>query len=58
MKILFYTDGKIVVLTVKTENGYEKFEVFTNNNYEYYFRLGFVNLDKTFVDYYLQMKKK
>lgn len=53
----FYSDGKIGVLSVKTEKGYEKFDVFTNNNREYYLRLGFVELDKAFVNYYLQMLK-
>lgn len=49
----FYTDGKIGVLSVKTEKGYEKFDVFTNNNREYYLRIGFAELDKAFVNYYL-----
>ena len=53
----FYSDGKIGVLSVKTEKGYEKFDVFTNNNREYYLRLGFVELDKAFLNYYLQMLK-
>ncbi len=55
---VFYTDGKIGVLTVKTEKGYEKFDVFTNNNREYYIRLGSVELEKAFVNYYLQMVKR
>ena len=54
----FYTDGKIGVLTVKTDSGYEKFDVFTNNNREYYLRLGSVELEKAFVNYYLQMIKQ
>mgnify|MGYP004547606165 CR=1 FL=1 len=54
----FYTDGKIGVLTVKTDDGYEKFDVFTNNNREYYLRLGSVELEKAFVNYYLQMIKQ
>lgn len=54
----FYTDGKIGVLTVKTDGGYEKFDVFTNNNREYYLRLGSVELEKAFVNYYLQMIKQ
>lgn len=54
----FYTDGKIGVLTVKTDGGYEKFDVFTNNNREYYLRLGSVELEKAFVNYYLQMVKQ
>lgn len=54
----FYTDGKIGVLTVKTDGGYEKFTVFTNNNREYYLRLGSVELEKAFVNYYLQMVKQ
>lgn len=54
----FYTDGKIGVLTVKTDGGYEKFTVFTDNNREYYLRLGSVELEKAFVNYYLQMIKQ
>lgn len=54
----FYTDGKIGVLTVKTDGGYEKFDVFTNNNREYYLRFGSVELEKAFVNYYLQMIKQ
>lgn len=54
----FYTDGKIGILTVKTDGGYEKFTVFTNNNREYYLRLGSVELEKAFVNYYLQMVKQ
>lgn len=54
----FYTDGKIGVLTVKTDGGYEKFTVFTNNNREYYLRFGSVELEKAFVNYYLQMIKQ
>lgn len=54
----FYTDGKIGVLTVKTDGGYEKFDVFTDNNREYYLRLGSVELEKAFVNYYLQMVKQ
>lgn len=54
----FYTDGKIGVLTVKTDGGYEKFDVFTDNNREYYLRFGSVELEKAFVNYYLQMIKQ
>lgn len=54
----FYTDGKIGVLTVSTDGDYEKFTVFTNNNREYYLRLGSVELEKAFVNYYLQMVKQ
>ena len=54
----FYTDGKIGVLTVSTDGDYEKFTVFTNNNRDYYLRLGSVELEKAFVNYYLQMVKQ
>lgn len=54
----FYTDGKIGVLTVKTDGGYEKFDVFTDNNREYYLRFCSVELEKAFVNYYLQMIKQ
>lgn len=54
----FYTDGRIGVLTVKTDDGYEKFDVFTNDNREYYLRLGSVELEKAFVNYYLQMVRQ
>ena len=53
----FYTDGRIGTLTIKTENGYEKFDVFTVNNREYFIKVGSAELPKVTVNYYLQMVK-
>ena len=53
----FYTDGKIGTLAVDTDSGYEKFDVYTINNREYYLRLGSAELAKVTVNYYLQMVK-
>ena len=55
---LFFTDGKIGTLTVKTDSGYKKYDVFTENNREYYILLGSVTLEKATVHYYLQMVKQ
>lgn len=53
----FFTDGKIGVLVIKADSGYEKFDVYTINNREYYLRLGAAELPKVTVNYYLQMVK-
>ena len=55
---LFFTDGKIGTLTVKTDSGYKKYDVFTENNREYYILLGSATLEKATVHYYLQMVKQ
>ena len=55
---LFFTDGKIGTLTIKTDSGYKKYDVFTENNREYYILLGSVTLEKATVHYYLQMVKQ
>ena len=55
---LFFTDGKIGTLTVKTDSGYKKYDVFTENNREYYILLGSVTLEKATVHYYLQLVKQ
>lgn len=54
---LFFTDGKIGTLTVKTDSGYKKYDVFTENNREYYILLGSATLEKATVHYYLQLVK-
>ena len=53
----FYTDGKIGTLTIKTDSSYEKLDVFTVNDREYFLKLGTVELPKVTVNYYLQMVK-
>ena len=55
---LFFTDGKIGTLTVKTDSGYKKYDVFTENNREYYILLGSATLEKATVHYYLQLVKQ
>lgn len=55
---LFFTDGKIGTLTVKTDSGFKKHDVFTENNREYYILLGSVTLEKATVHYYLQLIKQ
>ena len=54
----FYTDGKIGTLTIKTDSSYEKLDVFTVNDREYFLKLGTVELPKVTVNYYVQMVKK
>lgn len=53
----FFTDGKIGVLVIKADSGYEKFDVYTINNREYFVRIGSADLSKVTVNYYLQMVK-
>ncbi|MBR5965842.1 MAG: hypothetical protein IK015_06995 [Treponema sp.] len=53
----YYTDCKIGNLSIQTDSGYEKFDVYTINNREYYLRLGSAELPKVTVNYYLQMVK-
>ncbi len=55
---LFFTDGKIGTLTVKTDSGYKKYDVFTENNREYYILLDSATLEKATVHYYLQLVKQ
>lgn len=51
----FYTDGKIGTLSVQTQEIYEKFDVFTTNNREYFLKVGTAELPKVTVNYYLQL---
>ncbi len=54
----FYTDGKIGMLTIKTDSGYQKYDIFTENNREYYLHVGAAVLEKATVNYYLQLIKQ
>ena len=44
-------------IEVKTDSSYEKLDVFTVNDREYFLKLGTVELPKVTVNYYLQMVK-
>ena len=50
----FYTDGRIGELTIQVANYYEKMDVYTNNNREFYLRFGNMDLPKLTINYYLQ----
>ena len=50
----FYTDGRIGELTINVGNSYEKLDVYTGNNREFYLRFGSIDLPKLTINYYLQ----
>ena len=54
----YYTDGKIGTLTIESEAGYKKHDVFTQNNREYYLKLNSAETEKITVNYYLQMVRQ
>lgn len=54
----FYSDGKIGSLSIHTEKIYEKCDVFTQNNKEYFLKIGSAKPDSVFINYYLQTVKQ
>lgn len=54
----YYTDGKIGTLTLNTEGRYEKVDVYSISDKEYYFNLKSIKSDKALVNYYVQLIKQ
>lgn len=52
----FYTDGKIGSLSIHTDKIYEKFDVFTANNREFFIKVGTKELNCV-INYYMQFVK-
>lgn len=48
----FYTDGRIGALSINTDGFYQKYDVFSVNNREYYIQLGSIESKKTVENYY------
>ena len=54
----YYTDGKIGTLTIESEAGYKKHDVFTRNGNEYFIKISSAETEKITVNYYLQMVRQ
>lgn len=54
----YYTDGKIGTLVLKDGASYKNYDVFTQNDREYFVRLGSENLDKVQVNYFVRFSKE
>lgn len=54
----YYTDGKIGTLVFKDGASYKNYDVFTQNDREYFVRLGSENLDKVQVNYFVRFSKE
>ena len=54
----YYTDGKIGTLTIESEAGYKKHDVFTRNGNEYFIKFSSAETEKITVNYYLQMVRQ
>lgn len=54
----YYSDGKIGTLILKIDSEEEKCDVFTQNNKEYFIKIGSAKPDSIFINYYLQTIKQ
>ena len=54
----YFTDGCIGKLSITSSGLYESYDVFTQNNREYYLKLNSAETEKITVNYYLQMVRQ
>lgn len=54
----YYSDGKIGTLILKIDSEEEKCDIFTQNNKEYFLKIGSAKPDSVFINYYLQTVKQ
>lgn len=54
----YYSDGKIGTLILTIDSEEEKCDVFTQNNKEYFLKIGSAKPDSVFINYYLQTVKQ